>query len=107
MAISFGRTIGLRTSAVGVGDHWQRWALGLPSSSPRSLFVRVGKSPAIVEYVETTDGICQPGGLPGVGISQRLLTLTLRRLERDGLVDPTVSRPSRSVGYALTTTGHS
>ena len=42
------------------------------------------------------------------GISQRMLTLTLRRLERDGLVVrpvyPTV--PAR-VEYALTLTGHS
>jgi len=29
------------------------------------------------------------------GISQRMLTLTVRRLERDGLVLRTVTRPSR------------
>ena len=40
------------------------------------------------------------------GISQRMLTLTLRSLERDGLVRRTVhpSRPSR-VDYALTDLG--
>ena len=42
------------------------------------------------------------------GISQRMLTLTLRGLERDGLVRRTVtpSNPPR-VDYALTTLGHS
>ncbi|MET0239317.1 MAG: helix-turn-helix domain-containing protein [Sphingobium sp.] len=42
------------------------------------------------------------------GISQRMLTLTLRSLERDGLVDRTVtpSIPPR-VDYALTPLGHS
>ena len=42
------------------------------------------------------------------GISQRMLTLTLRNLERDGLVSRTVtpSIPPR-VDYELTTLGHS
>jgi len=42
------------------------------------------------------------------GISQRMLTLTLRHLERDGLVERTVTPtiPPR-VDYALTDTGHS
>lgn len=42
------------------------------------------------------------------GISQRMLTLTLRNLERDGLVTRTVtpSIPPR-VDYALTSLGHS
>ncbi|MEU5917367.1 helix-turn-helix domain-containing protein [Streptomyces sp. NPDC047141] len=42
------------------------------------------------------------------GISQRMLTLTLRRLERDGLVSRTVypTTPPQ-VEYALTETGHS
>jgi DNA-binding HxlR family transcriptional regulator len=42
------------------------------------------------------------------GISQRMLTLTLRNLERDGLVKRTVtpSTPPR-VDYALTDLGHS
>lgn len=42
------------------------------------------------------------------GISQRMLTLTLRNLERDGLVTRTVttSIPPR-VDYALTALGHS
>ncbi|WP_323376763.1 winged helix-turn-helix transcriptional regulator [Streptomyces smaragdinus] len=42
------------------------------------------------------------------GISQRMLTLTLQRLERDGLITRTVLdlRPPR-VEYALTATGRS
>ncbi|MFE0703001.1 winged helix-turn-helix transcriptional regulator [Streptomyces sp. NPDC058872] len=42
------------------------------------------------------------------GISQRMLTLTLRRLERDGLVSRTVypTTPPQ-VEYALTELGHS
>ncbi|MEU4272463.1 helix-turn-helix domain-containing protein [Streptomyces sp. NPDC026092] len=42
------------------------------------------------------------------GISQRMLTLTLRRLERDGLVTRTVypTTPPQ-VEYELTATGHS
>lgn len=42
------------------------------------------------------------------GISQRMLTLTLQRLERDGLITRTVVdlRPPR-VEYALTATGQS
>ncbi|MCX2184065.1 helix-turn-helix transcriptional regulator [Streptomyces sp. SKN60] len=42
------------------------------------------------------------------GISQRMLTLTLQRLERDGLITRTVIdlRPPR-VEYALSATGHS
>ncbi|MGW0119085.1 winged helix-turn-helix transcriptional regulator [Streptomyces sp. NPDC003327] len=42
------------------------------------------------------------------GISQRMLTLTLRRLERDGLVSRTVHPTTPpQVEYALTDTGHS
>ncbi|TMR07704.1 winged helix-turn-helix transcriptional regulator, partial [Nonomuraea zeae] len=45
-------------------------------------------------------------GVPG--ISQRMLTLTLRRLERDGLIDRTVypTVPAQ-VEYGLTETGRS
>lgn len=42
------------------------------------------------------------------GISQRMLTLTLQRLERDGLVTRTViDRRPPQVEYALTATGQS
>ena len=41
------------------------------------------------------------------GISQRMLTLTLRELERDGLVTRTVTPTNPpSVAYALTALGH-
>jgi DNA-binding HxlR family transcriptional regulator len=43
-----------------------------------------------------------------VGISQRMLTVTLRRLARDGLVTRTVAPTvPPQVTYALTETGHS
>ncbi|MFD4459535.1 winged helix-turn-helix transcriptional regulator [Nocardia sp. NPDC058480] len=43
-----------------------------------------------------------------VGISQRMLTVTLRRLARDGLVTRTVTPTvPPQVTYALTETGHS
>lgn len=42
------------------------------------------------------------------GISQRMLTVTLRRLERDGLVARTViPTVPPQVSYSLTETGHS
>ena len=42
------------------------------------------------------------------GISQRMLTVTLRRLQRDGLISRTVLDPSPpQVEYALTGTGES
>ncbi|MEU1363891.1 helix-turn-helix domain-containing protein [Micromonospora zamorensis] len=43
-----------------------------------------------------------------VGISQRMLTVTLRRLVRDGLISRTVTPTvPPQVTYALTETGHS
>lgn len=70
-----------------VGDKWSVLVVGMLRDGPR----RFG------ELRRTIDGI-----------SQRMLTLTLRGLERDGLVSRTVtpSIPPR-VDYALTASGRS
>ncbi|MFD6178046.1 MULTISPECIES: winged helix-turn-helix transcriptional regulator [unclassified Isoptericola] len=68
-----------------VGDKWSTLVLGTLASGPR-------------RFTELLHGID--------GISQRMLTLTLRQLERDGLVSRTVHAvvPPR-VDYALTDLG--
>lgn len=68
-----------------VGDKWSTLVLGTLASGPR-------------RFTELLHGI--------EGISQRMLTLTLRQLERDGLVSRTVHAvvPPR-VDYALTDLG--
>jgi DNA-binding HxlR family transcriptional regulator len=68
-----------------VGDKWSLFAMTLLGSGP----MRFSELKRAIE-----------------GISQRMLTLTLRTLERDGLVSRTVTptRPPR-VDYALTDLG--
>ncbi|WP_344245638.1 helix-turn-helix domain-containing protein [Isoptericola hypogeus] len=68
-----------------VGDKWSALVLGTLAPGPR-------------RFTELLHGI--------EGISQRMLTLTLRQLERDGLVSRTVHAvvPPR-VDYALTDLG--
>jgi DNA-binding HxlR family transcriptional regulator len=70
-----------------VGDKWSVLVMALLAGGPR-------------RYSELRRAID--------GISQRMLTLTLRALERDGLVTRTVTptTPPR-VDYALTDVGHS
>lgn len=70
-----------------VGDTW-------------SLLVIINLQPAAMRFNALRRAI--------EGISQRMLTVTLRSLERDGLVSRTV-RPTTppEVEYALTETGHS
>jgi DNA-binding HxlR family transcriptional regulator len=70
-----------------IGDKWSVFAIMLLRERPR-------------RFNELKRGIG--------GISQRMLTLTLRNLERDGLVSRTVtpSIPPR-VDYELTEMGHS
>lgn len=68
-----------------VGDKWSVLVMDLLSAGPR-------------RYSELHRAID--------GISQRMLTLTLRSLERDGLVDRTVTPTSPPrVDYALTQVG--
>ncbi|MFT8637678.1 MAG: helix-turn-helix domain-containing protein [Pseudoclavibacter sp.] len=76
----------------------------------RDVLDRIGDKWTVLVIVELTDGPLRFRRLQrGVdGISQRMLTLTLRRLERDGLVQRTVypTVPAR-VDYRLTETGTS
>ncbi|MEU4549638.1 winged helix-turn-helix transcriptional regulator [Nonomuraea dietziae] len=68
-----------------VGDKWSVLVMALLGGGPR-------------RYSELQRSI--------EGISQRMLTLTLRSLERDGLVERTVTPTSPPrVDYALTTVG--
>ncbi|MGR4878022.1 winged helix-turn-helix transcriptional regulator [Streptomyces sp. LARHCF249] len=76
----------------------------------REVLDRIGDKWSVLVVVELAQGVRRfrqlQRALPG--ISQRMLTLTVRRLERDGLVTRTV-HPTvpPQVEYALTTMGHS
>ncbi|MFD5464639.1 winged helix-turn-helix transcriptional regulator [Kitasatospora sp. NPDC127059] len=76
----------------------------------RDLLNRLGDKWSVLAVVELAQGVRRfrelQRALPG--ISQRMLTLTVRRLERDGLVSRTV-HPTvpPQVEYELTPLGHS
>ncbi|MFJ4090812.1 winged helix-turn-helix transcriptional regulator [Kitasatospora sp. NPDC089913] len=76
----------------------------------RDLLNRLGDRWTVLVVVELAQGVRRfrelQRGVPG--ISQRMLTLTVRRLERDGLVSRTV-HPTipPQVDYELTPLGHS
>lgn len=76
----------------------------------REVLDRIGDKWSVLVVVELAQGIRRfrqlQRALPG--ISQRMLTLTVRRLERDGLITRTV-HPTvpPQVDYELTTVGHS
>ncbi|KJY28600.1 helix-turn-helix domain-containing protein [Streptomyces sp. NRRL S-495] len=76
----------------------------------RDLLNRLGDRWTVLVVVELAKGVRRfrelQRGVPG--ISQRMLTLTVRRLERDGLVSRTV-HPTipPQVDYELTSLGHS
>uniref|UniRef100_A0AAU3HPI8 Helix-turn-helix transcriptional regulator n=1 Tax=Streptomyces sp. NBC_01393 TaxID=2903851 RepID=A0AAU3HPI8_9ACTN len=71
---------------------------------------RIGDKWSVLVIVELAQGVRRFRELQRAvpGISQRMLTLTVRRLERDGLVNRTV-HPTvpPQVEYELTTMGHS
>ncbi|MFT8394774.1 winged helix-turn-helix transcriptional regulator [Propionibacterium sp.] len=81
-----------------------------PRCRIRDILDRIGDKWTVLVIVELTDGPRRFRQIQhGVdGISQRMLTLTLRRLERDGLVQRTVypTVPAQ-VDYRLTATGAS
>ncbi|GAA2683130.1 helix-turn-helix domain-containing protein [Streptomyces lunalinharesii] len=76
----------------------------------REVVQRIGDRWSVLVIVELAQGVRRFRQLQRAvpGISQRMLTLTLRRLERDALVDRTVypTVPAQ-VEYELTDTGHS
>jgi len=81
-----------------------------PDCGIRDLLDRVGDTWSVFVVVELAAGARRFGELQRAidGISQRMLTLTVRRLERDGLVTRTVypTVPAQ-VDYRLTETGAS
>ena len=76
----------------------------------RDVLDRVGDAWSVLVILELSRGPCRFNALKRVidGISQRMLSVTLRHLERDGLVTRTVmpSAPPQ-VEYALTERGMS
>ncbi|MEV1019752.1 helix-turn-helix domain-containing protein [Streptomyces sp. NPDC050264] len=76
----------------------------------RDVLDRLGDKWSVLVVVELAAGVRRFGELQRAvtGISQRMLTLTVRRLERDGLVTRTVypTIPPQ-VEYELTEMGHS
>ncbi|WP_406318770.1 helix-turn-helix transcriptional regulator [Streptosporangium sp. NBC_01639] len=76
----------------------------------REVLDRIGDKWSVLVVVELAQGMHRFRQLQRAvpGISQRMLTLTVRRLERDGLVSRTV-HPTvpPQVEYELTETGHS
>lgn len=76
----------------------------------REVLDRIGDKWSVLVVIELAKGVRRFRQLQRAvpGISQRMLTLTLRRLERDSLVTRTVypTVPAQ-VEYALTSTGHS
>ena len=90
-------------------DEWE--AAGFAGECPvRSTLDRIGDRWTVLIVLRLKDGPHRFGRLKRDvhNISQRMLTHTLRALERDGLVSRTVkdTRPP-SVEYALTEMGHS
>ena len=81
-----------------------------PDCGIRDLLTRVGDTWSVFVVVQLASGDHRFTELQRAidGISQRMLTLTLRRLERDGLVARTVfpTVPAQ-VSYALTESGSS
>lgn len=81
-----------------------------PDCGIRDVLDRVGDKWSVLIVVELASGDRRFRELQRAvdGISQRMLTLTLRRLERDGLVDRTVyATVPAQVSYALTGSGAS
>ena len=91
----------------GDGQVWDPYARGCPS---RELLNRIGDKWSVLVIGELADGA--PHRYAKLrnrleGVSEKMLTQTLRRLERDGLLTRTIypEVPPR-VEYALTMLGH-
>jgi len=91
-------------------DHAPGGPAGLPHCGIRDVLDRIADKWSVLVIVELADGPRRFRELQRAidGISQRMLTLTVRRLERDGLVLRTVypTVPAQ-VDYRLTETGAS
>ena len=89
----------------GPASSWDPYARGCPS---RDLLDRIGGKWTVLVLGELRHGACRFARLRGrlPGVSEKMLTQTLRALERDGLVCRTVypAVPVR-VEYALTPLG--
>jgi DNA-binding HxlR family transcriptional regulator len=76
----------------------------------KAVLARIGERWSVLVVIALRDGSLRYAEVKRAlaGVSQRMLTLTLRSLERDGLVSRTVvsSKPLR-VDYELTPLGHS
>ncbi|MFC4585998.1 winged helix-turn-helix transcriptional regulator [Sphaerisporangium corydalis] len=76
----------------------------------REVLDRIGDKWSVLVIVELAQGVRRFRALQRAvpGISQRMLTLTVRRLERDGVISRTVHATiPPQVEYELTATGHS
>lgn len=74
----------------------------------RDVLDRIGDAWSVLVILELNRGACRFNALSRVidGISPRMLTVTLRRLEHDGLVSRTILNTSPpQVDYALTDRG--
>jgi DNA-binding HxlR family transcriptional regulator len=87
-----------------------RASIAASCQAPREILARIGDKWSVLIVMLLGEGPLRFSEIRRLvgGISQRMLTLTLRGLERDGLVSRTVvpSIPPR-VTYALTPLGHS
>lgn len=76
----------------------------------KAVLARVGERWSVLVVIALRDGPLRHADLKRAlaGVSQRMLTLTLRSLERDGVVLRTVVTPKPiRVDYQLTPLGHS
>ncbi len=107
----------MRVPACGAGRGWytsvtmsSRRALVEACNPARAVLGRVGDTWSMLIVIALREGPLRFSELKRAvhGVSQRMLTRSLRSLERDGLVSRTVTptRPPR-VDYELTALGHS
>ncbi|MFF4348790.1 winged helix-turn-helix transcriptional regulator [Streptomyces sp. NPDC001530] len=101
--MSVGHTEVTTTPVVSCGDEHEDCGI-------RDVLDRIGDKWSVLVVVELAQGVRRFRQLQRAvpGISQRMLTLTVRRLERDGLVTRTVyPTVPPQVEYELTAMGHS
>ncbi|MFJ8312156.1 MULTISPECIES: winged helix-turn-helix transcriptional regulator [unclassified Streptomyces] len=101
--MSVGHTEVTAAPVVSCGDEHQDCGI-------RDVLDRIGDKWSVLVVVELAQGVRRFRQLQRAvpGISQRMLTLTVRRLERDGLVARTVyPTVPPQVEYELTAMGHS